>query len=194
EDGEYRLEILTDLATDNYPTNDLFELGLGVDGTDPVTNYILDGTIGDNDWYVSDVTVTLDPSDEYSGLVETKYKLDGGNEQIYTDPFDVTEDGPHAIEYWSVDIAGNEESHKTTDFEIDQTMPIIDLTWEASGLNKIIFTAACSDNTSGINRVEFFLQDALQSTDNSSPYAESLKTMLFIVTIPAVLSVGVNSM
>ncbi|GAH12804.1 unnamed protein product, partial [marine sediment metagenome] len=48
------------------------------DTTPPYTEIILDGTMGDNNWYVSVVTVTLNATDEGSGVESTWYRVDSG--------------------------------------------------------------------------------------------------------------------
>lgn len=55
-------------------------------------------------------TVTLTANDYVSGVAETRYRIDGGAEQIYTGPFDVSNSGGHSVSYYSVDVAGNQET------------------------------------------------------------------------------------
>jgi hypothetical protein len=51
------------------------------------------------------------------------------------------------------------------------TPPTIDLTWEAGDAkNEVVFTATCSDATSDMDKVEFFINDVLQFTGSSAPY------------------------
>ncbi|GAH68491.1 unnamed protein product, partial [marine sediment metagenome] len=71
----------------------------GLDMVPPVTTIILDGTMGENDWYVSSVTVTLSATDELSGVESTWYQVDSGNWKIYTKLFTVSGDGHHTIYY-----------------------------------------------------------------------------------------------
>jgi hypothetical protein len=55
-------------------------------------------------------------------------------------------------------------------FKIDQTPPDIELT-KRNGLNdQVIFTANCEDDTSEVERVEFYLDDVLQETIFEAPY------------------------
>ena len=90
----------------------------------PNTEIILDGTMGDNGWYVSVVTVTLVATDEGSGVESTWYRLDSGDWNIYINiPFEVCEEGNHTVEYNSTDNAGNTESTNVSSFKIDKTAP-----------------------------------------------------------------------
>ena len=142
------------------------------DTTPPVTTCTLNPPEpnGENGWYVSDVKVTLNATDDMSGVNVTYWRIDGGAYQIYTEPFNVPTDGEHTVEYRSVDNAGNVEDWKSVEFKIDQTPPMIDLTWENSDNVYIGFTATCSEATSGIDRVEFYMNDVLQFIDESEPY------------------------
>jgi hypothetical protein len=68
--------------------------------------------------YSSAVTVTLSASDSGSGLARTSYQLDGGALTTYTAPFSVPTTGTHTIVYFSQDVAGNQETSKSTTFII----------------------------------------------------------------------------
>jgi hypothetical protein len=89
------------------------------------TNATLVGTPSESGWYTSDVTVTLDASDEPSGVAETKYRVDGGTWQTYDGSFTVSGDGEHIVEFYSVDVAGNRETTHNETIKIDTTEPKI---------------------------------------------------------------------
>jgi len=93
------------------------------DLTAPTTNIELSGTLGNNNWYVSNVQVTLTASDEGgSGIAKTEYSLNGGVNWIqYSNPFSVSNEGTTTILYKSTDNAGNVESTKTKEIKIDRT-------------------------------------------------------------------------
>jgi len=77
----------------------------------------------EDDVYVSDVTVTLTATDDQSGVDYTKYRLDDGEDQMYTVPFIVSELGEHIVYYYSVDKAGNVEDEKNCIFVIGEPAP-----------------------------------------------------------------------
>jgi hypothetical protein len=94
----------------------------------------LDGEEGSNDWYVSPVHVTItsfvDPTttDPPISIDTINYILDedgvvhsvsGGSAQL-----DITTDGNHTLEYWSVD-GDNASRHHIQAIAIDQTPPTI---------------------------------------------------------------------
>ncbi|MCK4365898.1 MAG: VCBS repeat-containing protein [Thermoplasmatales archaeon] len=148
------------------------------DSTPPVTAHAFDPATpdGENGWYISCVTVTLDTTDEHTRAAKTEYKLDGGIpvEHFGPWPFDFVEcDCTHTLEYRSTDVAGNVEAWKGPfDLKIDTTLPTITLTkttiipWI-----KIKFTADVDDECSGINRVEWYVDNNPVETDNSpGPY------------------------
>lgn len=74
--------------------------------------------------YPDPVTVTLsaNPHDGYQ-LDSINYRVDGGELYYYNNPFIVSGDGTHTIEYWSVDNAGVIETPKIFPFEIKSNQP-----------------------------------------------------------------------
>ena len=139
------------------------------DTTPPVTTAILNPAEpnGDNGWYTSDVRITLNATDNESG-VKVTYYFKAGQWQKYTGPFNLFEDCPSTW-FFSVDNAGNVETPKNINLKIDQTDPIINLSYWLD-FNKVIFIATCSDVKSGMARVEFYMQGVLQFVDTEPPY------------------------
>jgi hypothetical protein len=153
------------------------------DTTPPVTTSALAGTLGQNGWFISDVTVTLsatDPSKIFnkgsdggngpSGINHTYYKIDSGSWNEYITPFVVSAEGQYIVSYYSKDNAGNIETEKSVIVKIDKTTPTITLTKEQIDTFDVKFIAQVSDGTSGINRVEFAIDGQLQYSDTQSPY------------------------
>ena len=125
------------------------------DTTPPVTTHEFTGMMGDNDWYVSDVTITLIATDDISGVNVTYYSFDGVDFDIYEFPIIVTDDGEFELYYYSIDNSGNTEDVKGPfDFKIDQTPPTIYLSWDDE--NKLLI-ADVYDETSGVAKVEFYV-------------------------------------
>jgi hypothetical protein len=181
-EGRYGLYMSMPNEGDDFEKNNNLRVGIGVDGTDPVSSHALDPATpdGENGWYVSDCEVTLDAYDVWSedvnsGVDKIMYKVDGGATQEI--------DGNHGsflitqaddaenveVEYWAVDKVGNAEDSHTFNIDMDQTDPTIDLSYEClEGGNPIQgwtmeFTAEATDITSGMDRVEFYLNEGLQS-------------------------------
>lgn len=89
-----------------------------IDKTLPVTTDNAPSGIGSQD-----VTITLAPSDDRSGVAVTFYKVNGGAQQAGTTITLVTS-GIHTVEYWSVDRAGNIEEPRAATVTIDKIPPV----------------------------------------------------------------------
>ncbi|MBM4431045.1 MAG: hypothetical protein FJ026_11965, partial [Chloroflexi bacterium] len=81
----------------------------------PPTTYVetVTGTLGCAGWYTTSVQVELAAIDATSGVSATFWRQDGGSwQRLLGSSFAVTGEGPHDIEYYSVDLAGNiEDKH-----------------------------------------------------------------------------------
>jgi hypothetical protein len=141
-----------------------------LDNTPPNTIIAITGSMGNHGWYIGPFVVSFNATDSQSGVLSTMYSIDNGAWTTYTAPFGISEDGNHTISYYSVDVVGNAEIPKTAGCKIDQTKPSITLTKEQIDLIDVTFTAQVSDEPSGIDRVEFFLDGQPQFTDTQSPY------------------------
>ncbi len=98
----------------------------GVDTIPPTTTASLLGTKGSNDWYTSDVSVSLTAkdNDSGSGVKETKYSLDNGAHWIvYTNPITISTEGNTTLQYSSTDMAGNIEGTKSQEVKRDTIAP-----------------------------------------------------------------------
>ncbi|RLF26467.1 MAG: hypothetical protein DRN01_04665 [Thermoplasmata archaeon] len=156
---------------------------IGLDNTPPRTTINLQGTEGENGWYRSNIQITLDAFDDGSGVNKIYYKVDNGEQQVYTHPVTLTEEGVHTLTYWSVDNAGNEEQHHTVTLKIDKHDPTVHITkpdesyvyindfkkrqsffgWTLI-IGDITVEAFSEDSLSGINKVEFYLDGVSRST------------------------------
>ncbi|PWB54742.1 MAG: hypothetical protein C3F06_03845 [Candidatus Methanoperedenaceae archaeon] len=74
--------------------------------------------VTENSSYKNSVTVTLNATDNGSGVNETMFKVNGGLTFTYTKPFVVNSSGRNNVTYWSTDKAGNVEQQKTVNFTI----------------------------------------------------------------------------
>jgi hypothetical protein len=95
--------------------------------TAPVTTAAFAGTGvpgGVTQWYKDSVQVTLNPTDNLSGVRTTSYTIDGGPTQNYLSPFTIQTDGSHTIEYWSSDKAGNNETPQLWVVNVDRNAPV----------------------------------------------------------------------
>jgi hypothetical protein len=89
-----------------------------VDTTAPVTSSAAEGPV-----------VNLTSVDDGSGVDATFYRLDDGEWTLYEGPFEVVGEGNHTLDYWSVDVAGNEEDAETRQVEVIRTETTFSLDW-----------------------------------------------------------------
>jgi len=125
------------------------------------------GQMGENQWYISAVTITFDF--DPAKVKEIQYNL-SGTWHIYSDPFSVVDDGVYMIQWFWVETSGRPHDGLPIEFRIDKAAPTIELNKETSGKNKMIFTAVANDETSKIERVEFYLDGVLIQTSSEIPY------------------------
>jgi hypothetical protein len=93
-----------------------------IDADAPVTT-ATGVSASDTQWTTGADAITLTPDDgEGSGVAATYYSVDGGPQELYAGPFSPPE-GPHTVEYHSVDVAGNVEVSHTAYANIDVTAP-----------------------------------------------------------------------
>jgi hypothetical protein len=148
------------------------------DTTPPVTTIYFDPSEpnGLNHWYVTDIEITLEATDDMSGVDFIKYLLDDNDWMIYTSPLIIDSDGYHRITYYAVDKAGNvEEPNEVVRFKLDKTKPVISMnyTWYGNPFQGygFIFNVTATDAMSGMEKVEFYVNDVLQEIINGSgPY------------------------
>jgi photosystem II stability/assembly factor-like uncharacterized protein len=92
--------------------------GYPEDTRPPETTCTLSGTL-EGDIYITDVTVNLTATDDFSGVATTMYKLDNVSWVIYDDgPFVVNINADHVLRFYSIDNTGNIEEEKTCEFTI----------------------------------------------------------------------------
>jgi hypothetical protein len=131
-----------------------------IDKTAPVTVASANGKPNLNGWYSSNQTVTLSVGDNLSGVAKTLYRINSGAWTDYAQPFTVVTEGKNHIEYKSVDNAGNGETEKTLDIQLDKTAPTFNVVLDKTSLfppNHQLVTVQASvyssDATSDIDSV-----------------------------------------
>ncbi len=93
-----------------------------VDVSSPTTTASVSGN-SSNGWYQAPAQITLNATDDASGVGSTFYTIDGGPTQTYTSPFNISAGGIHSINFWSVDAVGNTETQQSLTVKIDDTGP-----------------------------------------------------------------------
>jgi len=143
---------------------------------------------GENGWYKGSVTITLSATDNLSGVNATYYKLNNGEWERYNDKIKISADGGYTLHYYSVDNEGNAENEKTISFRIDITAPFIEFKKPSYGylyimgrqilplrhtiiIGKANLVVDAFDETSGIEKVEFYVDEELKATLTEEPYS-----------------------
>jgi len=139
------------------------------DTTPPVTTYSLNPLEpnGENGYYISNVNITLNATDDISGVKEIRYRIEKGSWHIIhgdNGTFVVDEEGNDVlIEYYAIDNAGNEEETKSFSLDIDKTPPspycveVAVYKDNETGCYMIEFIIKSDGGCSGMDRVEIFL-------------------------------------
>jgi len=168
------------------------ELSIKVDKSTSITNIIPSGTLGSNNWYTSDISITLSGTDVGgSGLAKTEYSLDGGITWLtYTAAFIVSKEGITFVKARSVDIAGNIESPVELSIKIDKSVSTINITptgtfgensWYISDVD---VSLSAEDPVSGVDSIEYNLDGGVTWTSYIS---------VFTVTKEGITNVKVRS-
>jgi len=128
------------------------------DATRPTVTSDYDGS-----WRNGDVKLTLTPVDTGgSGLVTTYYKVDGATDFSEGTSFTVKGQGQHPIEYYTVDVAGNQSAHGHQIVEIDTTAPTVTDTYNGTlGGGVVTFALQPSDEGgSGLDKTYYKIDSA----------------------------------
>jgi hypothetical protein len=169
--------------------SDKSDTSFTIDNTPPHTGHLIEGEIGENNWYISPVIITFTPYDNLSGINNTIYTINNETQMQYTNPFTIEDSGEYHLEYYSTDNAGNKENHQTLQFRINREKPIVSLENPKKGylyiggreisiiplditiiIGDISVKATASDETSNVTKVEFYVDDELKHTTTEQPY------------------------
>jgi hypothetical protein len=92
------------------------------DTTPPTTTMVVSGSVGWNGWYTAPLTIVFDVEDTLSGPGDARYRIDGGPWQEGLQAPLAGED-KHVLEYYGLDVAGNEEALQTATLRMDLSAP-----------------------------------------------------------------------
>jgi peptide/nickel transport system substrate-binding protein len=137
-----------------------------LDHSPPVSVVSLSGAIGDSGWYTSSVEVTISAMAFASDIDWTRYRIDGTEWLNYTEPFEISEEGMHELEYYSKDIDDLNEELRTIDIKIDKTAPELEIDDGQTMFDSrtVNITWSCSDSCSGVDHVEYSLDGGAYAT------------------------------
>jgi hypothetical protein len=168
-----------------YTVGDICIYG-AIDSEPPTTSAILGGS-KERGWFHTSVTFKATAFDGVSGVANTYIRINNGSKLKYYGPVIIDTDGEHTIEYWSVDILGNEEEHNIMkSIKIDTTPPDVSLKRIDPGfylfgkkffnsynifiIGGFSFEALVEDINSDIFNVRFYVDDLEFFKTNKKPY------------------------
>jgi len=157
-DGQHSLDYF---ATDVAGLSEaVHSTSIFVDTTPPATSESLSGTLGNNGWYMSNVTVFLSASDGSSGVASIWYRVDTGPWLAYSGGF-ILDDGQHALQYYAIDVAGLIEPVHSAGIWVDATPPTVAVVLSGTGgsngwyISDVSATLSASDAGSGVAGIWF---------------------------------------
>ncbi len=188
DDGEVDF---ADLAVANYTSNNVSVLlnTTRPDTIAPITTRSLSPQPNAAGWNKEDGTVTLNATDDGSGVKEISYSIDGGaptTVQQSSVQIPVTNEGTTTISYRSTDKANNAEPQQTFAVKIDKTKPTVSSVTAVTGTapnftgatnytagdltNKDVRVSwTCADNTGGSGPVNASESRTFTSSGSVTP-------------------------
>src|SRR6185369_14403437 len=121
----------------------------------------LSGTAGGGGWYTTPVQVTLSANDNFSGVANTSYAIDGGTLQGYATPFTISDSGTHTIVFSSKDQANNSEPQQSMTVKIDMSPPTTQAALSGTNGNDgwyttpVQLTLSATDSLSGVANTSY---------------------------------------
>jgi hypothetical protein len=144
-----------------------------IDATPPFTSLVFNGRIDEKDTIFSrSQAIAFSSVDTISGIHDILYRFDSEKKfSTYKTPVSLKSlnDGSHAVSFYSIDNAGNEEQPKSRSFVIDDTPPVPLVTFEGDRIAtdgqdfispRTIVKITATDNKSGIGKIEYAVENA----------------------------------
>jgi hypothetical protein len=147
------------------------QLILPPDTTPPVTTASTWPAPNANGWNRTDVEVTFTATDDISGVARTECNVDGTGSAAVTAPVNVTAEGVHRLDYFSIDRSQNIETAKHVDVRIDKTAPEAVISYDPVADDIVVVGR---DGLSGVNPgpVPPIATSPIEWTDFGSDVAE----------------------
>lgn len=124
--GTHNVMLVVDDGNGGTSTDEL--LVTVADTIPPVTSFSIQGTAGDNGWYVSPVSLTLTAVDDCSGVSTLDYTINGREYRVNHPAVTIDlGEGINSVSYQAADSSGNSEDSKQIAVNIDLAAPVIEI-------------------------------------------------------------------
>ncbi len=179
--GEYRLQAkATDMAG-NVGESEIVTVTISEEAIDITPPTTTDNYQYDDIWTNQDANITLTATDDMSGVAHTYYLVNGVQHEGTT--INITEEGQHTVQYWSVDNAANAESLHLIRVWIDKTPPEVTISAEPSILwppdhkpVQVTINGSATDALSGVISKVFTVTDEYNEVQASlSDFGEKIE-------------------
>ena len=172
----------------------------------PMISMNIDGEKGYEEWYTSDVSISVNAIDNESKVETLQYRVNGGMWITYNiNPITINRDGVHFVEIYTKDEHDNELTKNLT-IKKDATKPTINLTEFEQGyvywrgkkapplrlprdtmvIGDYTFVANADDAVSGLKKIEFYLADSLIVEIYDQPFEWILQRTVGVYNVTAV--------
>ncbi len=212
--GSNWLNITTFLDTTNQVITGVasslstFVIATSTDTTPPTTTITPSGKLGNNNWYQSNVSITLTAADNSggTGVASTQYNLNNGKWLLYKGPIKISHDGTTLVMARSIDMAGNIETPVQLTLNVDRLKPALSNVGLSSSYiqngTPVTISANASDAISGVAAVTYTLNDGttglkkgsgsliFDSTSDAWQAVISPPTGFYAVTLTAIDAAG----
>ena len=184
-EGIYQVNLT---VIDNEGLSRSITRSIPIDSTSPTTVHAYDDL-----WHTIDFEINLTANDDLSGIAETYYQINNGPIKTVStngQPLITTEGSNNTLEYWSVDNAGNEESHHIlTGIKLDKTVPNIEVpsrepARDVQRLQPVKISVNVTDALSGVKNVTLSYTTNDGATWTNLPMNYNSSTKLYEATIP----------
>ena len=164
-----------------YPSQYISSLDQKTQSKQESINWTINGTMGENNWYVSPVIITC--SYDHEIYAHVYYEYDENHSGEYVEPIVIDNQGEITLLWSAFDYEGNIEDAGYLTFKIDSVPPVSNLTMKREGLFKWLLIADVTDNTSGICRVEFYIDNSLIGIATTVPYEYTWAGFMLIILL-----------
>ena len=184
-DGDYQIDYFGEDAAGNRTAIGTSQVKF--DSTPPSTAYLVEGSQGQNGWFISPLTIKLIASDNAAGVAATYYRINTGAWQTGSQ-FQLSGDGFYTLLFYSVDAAGNVETGFPLQLKFDTAAPGAPTAVETipsgwSRVNQFSVQWANPTDLSGLAGVYYRLDSA--PTGNTDGIFSPLTNRLDGLTVPS---------